>query len=156
MWKSLVLLFALAPAAGGNLGPVSAVLPLEKLETLAGPAVHFRREAGATLLVFGARWCPPCETVLAQVRRQAAEFRPRGLQTLVVGVKARQSRAQFQAWLNGLGYQGAAAFDDTGQVQEKLKVDELPWFIVVGADGRILHSARQAPAADSLAGWLSL
>lgn len=153
-WRTLVCLFSLAPIGGGNQSSPPPTIPLEKLVTMSGQTVDLKRDQGVTLLVFVARWCPPCESALAQVRRYMAEHRQNGFQAVVIGVQHRQTAPQFQAWLRGAGYHGLAVFDETGRVQQTLKTEELPWHVVVGPGGQVLHAAVGAPQEEDLARWL--
>jgi peroxiredoxin len=120
--------------------------PLRSLTTVDGATVKLGEGAGATHLLFVARWCSPCETEVHALRRAAAQLRREGGQVVLVGVSRRQTAQEFAEWARGLGFDGALVFDDGGRVESAFGAELIPWHVVVGSGGRILHSGAGRPA----------
>jgi peroxiredoxin len=110
---------------------------------------------GLTELAFGAAWCRPCEREVTGLRQRAGRYGGRGYRVVLVGVEARQSKEQFVEWARGAGVRGPLVYDGDGSLEKSFGARSLPWFIVLDASGRVLHSAELPPEEEQLRAWTS-
>ena len=148
---ALVVCFAAplpaTPRAKSDLAGQSA--SLRALKTVDGETVRLGEGDGVTYMLFVARWCGSCETEVHALRRAAAQIRRQGGQVLLVGVARRQTAPEFTEWARGLGFDGPLVFDEGGRVESAFGAELIPWHVVVGAGGKILHSGERRPAPSA-------
>lgn len=145
----LVLLLAAPLAAGAGPPPKSLTTVTGQTVTLVGG------RPGVTLLIFAARWCGPCERAIADVRESLTAHGRDGLRAVLVGVKARQSQAEFEAWARSAGFNGPVVFDAKGELEKGLDASLLPWFVFVGSDGKVLYAGDTPPPGAEIESWLA-
>lgn len=139
------LVLAATPWAAGQ------ELPRE-LTTVDGKSLNLAD--GPTELLFVARWCGPCEREITLTRRRLAEFQRRGYRVVIVGVVQRQTAQQLEEWARAAGWDGPLVFDQDRALELALSAKLIPWFTVLGADGKPLHNGESAPTPEQLRGWL--
>jgi len=145
----LLVLAAGPPVPGqGRRGPFS-------LTTLAGRTLEIGREPRVALLVFGARWCHPCEKLVPGLRRLAASQGRRGLEVVLVGLAAREDEQAFSRWARETGFEGALVFDGGHRLERRFRVREVPCLVAVGPGGRVLWRGEELPGPETAAGWLA-
>jgi thiol-disulfide isomerase/thioredoxin len=86
------------------------------------------------LLDFWASWCGPCKQSMPVVEKIAKDYKD---QLTVLGVNAAEEREVAAEFLkrNPMSYPSALSTDST--VLKDYKVDALPTFVLIGADGKI-------------------
>ncbi len=150
---SLALVAALAALASPARGQDTAALPDAPLTTLDGEKISLRGGPRATELVFVASWCLPCEREMTGVRRRLGALRRDGYRVVLVGVAGRQTQEQFASWAENFGFNGPLVYDRDGALQRGFKAKLLPWHVVVGRNGEILHQKDEPPSLESLRTW---
>lgn len=145
---AILLLAALAVAGGRGGGAFT-------LETLAGRTLRVGEKPRVALLVFGARWCRPCEELVPALRRLAAAHGRRGLEVVMVGLAAREDETTFSRWARETGFEGPLVFDGGRQLERRFEVREVPTLVAVGDGGRVLWRGEDPPAPETVAGWLA-
>lgn len=133
-------------AVVGTMGLVSAEAPGAprlSLKTLEGQALSPAHPGTVTELLFVARWCPPCEKAVAGARRRLGAFQRKGYRLIVVGTSRRQSLEQFQQWTSQMGLHGPLVYDAGGRAEGAFGAELLPWYVVIDAQGKILHSGSE-------------
>lgn len=141
---------ALSSAMAQELAPAAKLQPLN-----GGEAIDLRAASGMTELIFVARWCGPCERQTVQARRRQAEFQRQGYRVVVVGVDQRQSADDVKSWTGQIGWEGAVVFDGGKPLEKGFGVKLLPWHVVIGPGGKLLHSSETAPESTAIRGWLA-
>jgi len=145
---ALLLLVALPAAGGRGRGAFT-------LTTLAGRTLRVGEEPRVALLVFGARWCHPCEELVPGLRRLAATHGRRGLEIVLVGLAAREDETSFSRWARETGFEGPLVFDGDRHLERRFEVREVPALVAVGPGGRVLWRGEDPPAPGTVAGWLA-
>ncbi len=127
--------------------------PRPALVTVDGTDLRVDGFEGATELFFVARWCPSCQRELGAVRRRATGVQRDGYRVVLVGVAERQTKDEFVAWAREHGFRGALVYDATGAIEAAYGAKALPWFVVIGPAGSLLHSADAAPSPEDVRRW---
>jgi hypothetical protein len=147
----LVALLAVT-STGVTHGQTPDRAPDVRLVTVDGKDLLASGWKGVSELVFVARWCQPCETRLLETRRRgvrgAAAYR-----VIVVGSETRQSEKAFASWLDSLGLDGVRVYDAGGKLEKAFGVRGLPWHVVVGEGGTILHASDEPPSEADRRSW---
>ena len=117
--------------------------PELSLKTLGGQALRLARSGTVTELLFVARWCPPCEKAVAGARRRLGAFQRKGYRLIVVGTSRRESLEQFHRWTSRMSLRGPVVFDEGGRAEGAFGAELLPWYVVIDAQGRIIHSGSE-------------
>ena len=138
----------LGPAAAKRPGPVV-------VRTLAGRTLRVGEEPRVALLVFGARWCRPCEELVPGLRRLRAVPRTRRLTVILVGLPVREDADGFSRWARDAGFEGPLAFDRERRLLRLLGVREVPALVAVGPGGRILWRGDRVPELAEVESWLA-
>lgn len=116
-------------------------------------AVGLDGARGLVHVVVVARWCAPCESEIQALRRSAPAV-PRGsYQVVYVGVSRRQTAAEFNDWMRGLGVDGTRVYDADGSLETRLGAATLPYHVVIGPGRRVLARGDRAPSAAQLQRW---
>ncbi len=127
---------ATASADTGREAPAFVFRSLDDSSYISNAAV-----AGRVYLVdFWATWCPPCVEALPEMEKIYEEFHPRGFEIISLSFDNSDERIrQFRAkrfpmpWLHG---RLAGGFGDI--VAISFGVENIPHYVLVGSDGRII------------------
>jgi len=144
-----VLFLAALAVAGGRGGDAFT------LTTLAGRTLRVGEEPRVVLLVFGARWCRPCEELVPGLRRLAASHGRRGFEVVLVGLASREDEDAFSRWARENGFEGPLVFDGERRLERRFEVREVPALVAVGPAGRVLWRGEDTPPPDRVADWLA-
>lgn len=126
---------------------------------------RFERPGGGELLMaslrgrplvvnFWATWCPPCIKEMPEIDRFQREFAARGWRVVGLAVDRPQPVRDFLA-RSPVGYDiGMAGFDGT-DLSRRLGNESgaLPFTVVFGRDGAILHRKLGETSFDELSRW---
>ena len=112
-------------------------------------------KTGVTEVIFTARWCRPCEKVLSEARRRAAQLRRSGFRVVVVGTPLRETKAEFVAWAKQHGFSSGLVFDGGGALGSRYGAERIPYHVVIGPGGKVLYSGFDAPPVPQIRKWLS-
>ncbi|MDH3285449.1 MAG: TlpA family protein disulfide reductase [Acidobacteriota bacterium] len=147
-----VLLAALVPAAASQ----GAGAPKDvSVVTVSGERISLGDGSGPTELVFVASWCLPCERAMTGVRRRLGAHRRQGYRVVLVGVSGRQTEEQFTAWAEKFGFKGPLVYDRDGELERIFRAQLLPWHVVVGRDGKLVHQKDEPPGTEELRSWVT-
>ncbi len=145
-----ILVMALPPAAaaapaGGAADPLAGLaLTDARGARYAGPVLP-----GRVLIVgFWATWCPSCRTEMPALIELGAELEPAGGELLLVSVDRTPAKAARH--LEGLGYQGEAAYDPGARSATAAGITGIPTTLLLDATGaergRIVGSGAESLA----------
>jgi peroxiredoxin len=104
-------------------------------------------EGKVSLIAFWATWCQPCIEEIPRLRDVARKYRDRG--ALVVGVGLRQggeSKEKQRAFAMAFQMDYMTVFDERKEFQTTYALNQLPYSILVGADGRIAWKGPLLPS----------
>lgn len=153
-WQiAAALLLALATLAAPTLAQTGDRPVDRALVALDGTRVDLADGSAVTEIVVVAAWCPPCERAVTEARRRLGPLRRQGYRVVLVGVSRRQSAEQFSAWAEKQGFGGPLVHDADGELERLLGARLLPWHVVTGRDGKVLHRGDEAPDAERLRAW---
>jgi peroxiredoxin len=151
---------AVAAAPTASPAAETPLLAAEFLD-LDGRPLRLDRWAGQLVVVnFWATWCPPCVRELPAFMRLQQTFGARGLQFVGVALDSREEVAKFVAG-HGIDFPVVAGEEDVARYMRRLgnTIGALPYTVVIGPDGRLLHSHQgewpEADAARLIEGWLA-
>lgn len=156
---------AAAAAAGAGLAwwrlqPGAASPEAEALWSLSferpgGGALAMSTLRGQPLVLnFWATWCPPCVKELPQIDRFHREFSAAGWRVVglaVDGLAPVQTFLARQPLGFDIGLAGIAGTDLTRQLGNT--AGALPFTVVFGRDGRVMHRKLGETSYEELAGW---
>lgn len=150
------------PAANPPATPATeAPLLAAEFPDLEGRPLRLDRHAGRLVVLnFWATWCPPCVRELPAFVRLQERFGPRGLQIIGIALDDRAEVAKFVA-AHGIDFPVAAGEEDVARYMRRLgnTIGALPYTVVVGPDGSLLHSHQgewpEDDAAHLIEGWLT-
>ncbi len=147
-----------ATASGGAAGTPAAAFWALTLDSPDGVPMAMQGFAGKPLLLnFWATWCPPCVEELPLLSQFQEAQRSRGWQ--VVGLAVDQPSA-VRAWLarSPLSFPVAMAGLGGTDLSKQLGnlTGGLPFSVVLGADGALLHSKAGQLTPEDLALWARL
>lgn len=97
-----------------------------------------------TVVVFWRPGCPHCREELPWVQKAC---RDKGANSVAVQVS--ESPASGKKFLDNLKWEGVALTDD-GTVRKELKIDKVPWTLVLRPDGTAVKSYVGAQSYDTL------
>ena len=110
---------------------------------------------GKPLLInFWATWCAPCLREMPELDRFHREFSPRGWQVLGLAIDGPTPVREFLTRVK-IGFPiGLAGLDGTDLVHSLGNPQGgLPFSVMVGASGQLLHRKMGATSFEELAGW---
>jgi thiol-disulfide isomerase/thioredoxin len=138
-------------------GAETALWALE-FETPAGATLPMKAYLGKPLLInFWATWCAPCVEELPMLNAFYKENVPKGFQVVALAIDQPSSVRKFLAKLPldfpiGLaGMQGTELGRSLGNL-----TGGLPFTVVLGAEGRVLHRKMGQVTAQDLQQWAAL
>ena len=109
---------------------------------------HAQLEGTVYLVDFWATWCPPCVEALPALEQVYEEFHPRGFEIVSLSFDHSDERIRHfrekrfaMPWLHG---RLAGGFSDIVSISFHLQ--NIPHYVLVGRDGRILAEADEMPA----------
>lgn len=161
---------ALAAAAGGaalawwryRLAPVdagvAALVWAQRMPQPGGGELEFSRLRGRPLVLnFWATWCPPCVEELPLLNAFYRQNQAKGWQVVGIAVDRQESVSTFLA-RNPLDFPIAIAGLPGAELGKQLGnlAGGLPFTVVLGADGRVLHRKMGKVSADDLRAWAGL
>jgi thiol-disulfide isomerase/thioredoxin len=124
-----------APAGPGRAAERYA--PSFRLETLDGDHISLADLHGKiTLLDFWATWCAPCVASVPSLKKIAAQMA--GEPFTLISVSGDRNGARVRDFVASHAPTWPQCWDGNGTVQGQLGIRELPTFVLIDADGRIL------------------
>jgi thiol-disulfide isomerase/thioredoxin len=129
-----------APAApAGPRRAAERYAPAFRLETLDGDHISLADLRGKiTLLDFWATWCAPCVASVPSLKKIAAQMA--GQPFTLISVSGDRNGARVRDFVASHAPTWPQCWDGNGTVQGQLGIRELPTFVLIDADGRILFS----------------
>jgi thiol-disulfide isomerase/thioredoxin len=126
--------------------------------TLDGGQFDLAELRGKVVLVdFWATWCGPCVAEFPNVKAVYDKYHAAGLE--MVGVSLDEDRAALLQFVKQRGVPWPQLFFDptSGQgwanpVARRYRIDGIPRMIVVGRDGKVLHSSVRGPEVEQAVG----
>jgi thiol-disulfide isomerase/thioredoxin len=147
---AIVLLGFIAACEKGAPVPPGNVAARLALPTADGATFDPATLAGKpTVVVFWRPGCPHCRDELPHVLKACKD---KGANAVAVQVS--ESPASGQRVLDGLKWDGAVLTDD-GTVRKELKIDKVPWTLVLRPDGTAARSYVGAQTYGTLAGAIA-
>jgi len=120
-----------------SLAPLRAasVLPVELEDVASGRLTEVAAGPAALHIVLWASWCPPCVQELERLAELEQRWGDRGYRLVVVAVQHRHTRDRLVKLQQQRHPPGLLLFDESGQVQRLLDVEQLPTHIVFDSEG---------------------
>jgi thiol-disulfide isomerase/thioredoxin len=143
-WLALAAILAAAPARAeikaGDAFPALAAAGLSG----AVPATEGR----VVLVDFWASWCAPCKASFPALAKLHADYAPRGLVIVAVGVD--EKPADFAAFVRKWTPPFAVVHDREQQLVRAVKVPAMPTSYLLGRDGRVrfVHQGYHGETTD--------
>lgn len=130
-----------APRPSGNIAAKLALPTADGTGATFDPATLAGKP---TVVVFWRPGCPHCRDELPWVNKACREKDAHS-----VAVQVSESQASGKKFLDNLKWAGAALTDD-GTVRRELKIDKVPWTLVLRPDGTVARSYVGAVSYDTL------
>lgn len=123
------------------------------LPSLAGGNVSLSDFAGKNVVVvnFWATWCDPCMKELPKLDALQGKLGPRGLQIISITVDEARDESKVRAIVARLKYRPVVLLDSETRVVDMFnKRKDMPWTMVIGADGLIHHRRKGFTEGDEV------
>lgn len=146
-----------APGASAALDPngVPADFWQQSFDTPDGKSIQLAQYRGKPLVInFWASWCPPCVKEMPDIDRFHQDMKAQGWQVLGLAIDGPTPVKEFLAKVPVRFDIGLAGFGGT-ELSQALgnTAGGLPFTVVIGADGRILHRKVGGTHYDELKSW---
>lgn len=118
---------------------VGSEAPDFRLGTLKGPRVALSELRGKVVLLdFWGTWCAPCRAAVPELKKLAKEMAAEPF--VLVSISDERNPRKLEEFTAAHGMDWPQAWDDEQRVtRATYKVSSFPTYILVGADGRVLH-----------------
>lgn len=151
---------AAAPASNTASAPTDPnALPADfwqqRFDTPDGKTIQLAQYRGKPLVInFWASWCPPCVKEMPDIDRFHQDMKAQGWQVLGLAIDGPTPVKEFLAKVPVRFDIGLAGFGGT-ELSQALgnTAGGLPFTVVIGADGRILHRKVGGTHYDELKSW---
>ncbi len=87
------------------------------------------------VIAFSNSWCDPCKEAAPYMQELQERFGPHGVKVMTV---SSWERGDPQQWMLERGYTYGIMLNGT-KVARQYKVDQMPTFLVIGVDGKVLY-----------------
>lgn len=108
-----------------------------------GNQVTIGPDGGAKVIVFVAHWCPHCQREVPLLKAHLDDHpMPDDVSLLTVSTSVKPGASNYppQAWLAREGWSAPVLADDeAGSVAQQFGLTSFPYFVVVGADGKVVQ-----------------
>jgi peroxiredoxin len=117
---------------------VGEAAPSFTLSALRGKRVKLADFQGQVVLLdFWATWCAPCRASLPELRQLAAELA--GEPFALVSITSERDPTKLFDFISAHQMTWPQAWDEGGTVSRSYRVGGIPLYVLIGADGRIVH-----------------
>jgi thiol-disulfide isomerase/thioredoxin len=142
------------PGAAVNADGLSALWALRVAQPQGGELDLATLRGKPLLINFWATWCAPCLREMPEIDRFHREFSPRGWQVLGLAIDGPTPVREFLARVK-IGFPiGLAGLDGTDLVHTLGNPQGgLPFSVMIGANGQVLHRKMGATDFAELAAW---
>jgi len=96
---------------------------------------------GPLIIDFWATWCQPCLSALPELEKLHRSLASRGLQIVAINEDGQRGAAKVKPFLKTRGFTFPVVVDLNREAQVRLDANALPTTLVVGADGKVLHTS---------------
>lgn len=123
---------------------IGQVAPDLKGEDLAGDTVVAPTTGKPTVILFVAHWCPHCRREVPVVQEWLdAGKKPADVDLITVATAMNASRPNYppSKWLTEEGWSSPIIADAGNQAADAYGLSAYPFWVAIGADGRVLHRA---------------
>ena len=101
--------------------------------------LHLEKYHGQVVyLDFWASWCSPCKASFPWLNQTQKKFHDKGL--VLIGINVDKDRAKADEFLKSVPAQFPIVYDPDGALPKKYGVQGMPYAIIIGRDGKIVHS----------------
>lgn len=123
---------------------VGTPAPVGSGESPTGKPVQVGGPSGSpTMMIFVAHWCPHCQREIPQLQSWIAQHgTPAGAKIMTVATASGSSKPNYppSEWLDREHWQPSVLLDDeVSTVGTAYGVDSYPYFVMVGADGKVVE-----------------
>ena len=148
MQKRLFILFIFGIISGACAQNIANV----KIKDLNGKTVAVRShlDCDATIVLFWATWCLPCQKELPAVQKIVARHADKNIHVLAVSRDSPRSLAKVKAFVKRHNYPFTYLLDADGAVSADLMVDAIPHSLIVDKQGKIVYSHTGYRRGDEL------
>ena len=116
-------------------------LPVATFLSPEGKRYNWQTVSGDYKLInFWASWCAPCVLELPSLEKLAKRYKGKGLDVIPISIDTRYSHEQIKRFLDNRGISDFAAYyDDSGEIQQAIRIAGLPTSYLLDPKGRITH-----------------
>ena len=148
MKKRLFTLLILGVISGAFSQNIAAV----KIKNLNGKtvAINSQLDCDATIVLFWATWCLPCQKELPAVQEVVERHADKTIHVLAISKDSPRSLAKVKAFVKRHNYPFTYLLDADGTVSADLMVDAIPHSFLVDRQGDIVYSHTGYRKGDEL------
>lgn len=108
------------------------------------------RDKQPVLIVFGATWCPKCAAALPDLEAARKSWEPKGLVVAEIFLGEDGEKAKKYAADRGTGQRLLPDVRQLSRARYGYNVDDMPFHVLVGKDGKVLASGHSVPTAEEI------
>jgi len=122
-------------------------MSLDELDGSVSKMSDYLRQ-GPVYVAFWALWCEPCKQELRALKGIVERNKDEAFTVLAVNQDTPKSVAKVKAYVSSQGYTFPVALDPNAQILQALNGQVLPFSVLLGKDGRIIHTRTGYLAGD--------
>lgn len=144
---SLAILLLLAPVLAWGQSRTIKDIPLDEIDGTVSKMSDYLRQ-GPVYITFWALWCEPCKQELRALKGIVERNKDEAFTVLAVNQDTPKSIAKVKAYVSSQGYTFPVVLDPNAQILQALNGQVLPFSVLVGKDGKIIHTRTGYLAGD--------
>lgn len=135
----LAAMLVLLPASSPGQSRTIKDMPLEELDGTKSTMADYLGQ-GPVYITFWALWCEPCKQELRAMKGVVERNKDEAFTLLAINQDTPKSLAKVKAYVASQGYTFPVILDPNAQLLQAFNGQALPFSILLGQDGKIIHT----------------